>query len=127
MAPNLLRDKHQQMVVYCASSTCEASEHAARECYTTTQGGVKLNPQSNSVAGRRGSLGSGRDLLLPPTSVELMLLFQQGVSVPGKSIPISQVEGWQLSYGEGKRLQVNASIRSPGVLPVPHRLFRKRK
>ena len=30
MAPNLLRDKHQQIVVYCASSTCEASEHAAR-------------------------------------------------------------------------------------------------
>jgi rhodanese-related sulfurtransferase len=30
MAPNLLRDKHQQIVVYCASSTCEASEHTAR-------------------------------------------------------------------------------------------------
>jgi rhodanese-related sulfurtransferase len=30
MAPNLLSDKHQQIVVYCASSTCEASEHTAR-------------------------------------------------------------------------------------------------
>jgi rhodanese-related sulfurtransferase len=30
LAPNLLCDKHQQMVVYCASSACEASEHAAR-------------------------------------------------------------------------------------------------
>jgi rhodanese-related sulfurtransferase len=31
LAPKLLPDKQQEIVVYCASSTCNAAEHAARE------------------------------------------------------------------------------------------------
>jgi rhodanese-related sulfurtransferase len=31
LAPKLLSDKRQEIVVYCASSNCDASERAARE------------------------------------------------------------------------------------------------